>query len=155
MITPKSITTHFYNIKMIIAQYLWMLGSVIIAFLGTIHLVYIFFTNKFLPRNENLEKEMHLISPILTKETTMWKAWIGFNASHSSGAIFIGVINFYLVVKHFSILQTEHFFFLFNITTIGFYVWLAKKYWFKAPLIGISITFICFIVSYILIIINK
>ncbi len=140
---------------MITSQYFWILGSVIITFLGIIHLVYTFFTNKFLPRNENLKKEMHLTSPILTKETTMWNAWIGFNASHSSGAIFIGVINIYLAVKHFSILQTEHFFFLFNITTIGFYVWLAKKYWFKAPLIGISITFICFVVSYILVIINK
>jgi hypothetical protein len=41
-------------------------------------------------------EEMKTSFPILTKKTTMWKAWTGFNASHSSGAMFIGIINFYL-----------------------------------------------------------
>lgn len=138
-----------------IAKYLWIFGSLIITVLGTIHLVYTFFTNKFSPRNEKLENEMKMASPILTRQTTMWKAWIGFNASHSSGAMFIGLINFYLAVKDFTILQSDNFFFIFTILTIGFYVWLAKKYWFKIPLTGIIIAFICFTISYILTIINK
>jgi hypothetical protein len=138
-----------------IAKYLWIFGSLIITVLGTIHLVYTFLTNKFLPRDEKLENEMKMASPILTRETTMWKAWIGFNASHSSGAMFIGLINLYLAVNYFTIFQSDNFFFLFNILTIGFYAWLAKKYWFKIPLTGIIITFICFIISYILTIINK
>jgi len=136
--------------KIMVAKYLWELGSIIIFVLGTIHLLYTFFTDKFSSKNENLITEMKISYPILTKETTMWKAWLGFNASHSSGAIFIGIINFYLAVKYYSWLQTDNFYFLFNILTIGFYVWLAKKYWFKISFIGISITFICFISSYIL-----
>ncbi len=138
---------------MIIAQYLWLFGSLIIAFLGIIHLIYTFFTNKFLPRNEKLAADMKSISPILTKQTTMWKAWIGFNASHSSGAIFIGFLNAYLAFGYFSLFVNDHVFFLFNILTIGFYLWLAQKYWFKIPLIGIALTLICFIVSYILVIV--
>lgn len=138
-----------------IAKYLWLLGSLIITILGTIHLAYTFYTNKFSPRNEKLKGEMKSTNPILTRQTTMWKAWIGFNASHSSGAMFIGLINFYLAVNYFTIFQSDNFFFLFNILTIGFYVLLAKKYWFKVPLTGVTITLICFVVSYILTIINK
>lgn len=138
-----------------IAKYLWIFGSLIITVLGTIHLVYTFFTNKFSPRDEKLKNEMKMGSPRLTRETTMWKAWIGFNASHSSGAMFIGLINIYLAINYFTNFQSDNFFFIFNIMTIGFYVWLAKKYWFKIPLTGITISFICFIISYILTIINK
>jgi len=140
---------------MIIAKYLWEIGSIIIVILGSIHLYYTFFTNKFSSRNERMMGEMKSSSPIITKETSMWKAWMGFNASHSSGAIFIGVINSYLAFQYFRVLQSDNFFFLFNILTIGFYVWLAKKYWFKIPFTGLLMTFICFIVSYILTMINK
>ena len=140
---------------MMLAKYLWEIGSIIIVILGSIHLYYTFFTNKFFSRNEKMIDEMKSPSPVLTKGTTMWNAWIGFNASHSSGAIFIGIINFYLAIQYFTVLQSDNFFFLFNILTIGFYAWLAKKYWFKIPFAGLLMTLICFFVSYILTMINK
>jgi tellurite resistance protein TehA-like permease len=68
--------------KMMLAKYLWEIGSIVIVILGSIHLYYIFFTNKFSSRNEKMIEEMKSSSFILTKETTMWNAWIGFNASH-------------------------------------------------------------------------
>ena len=138
-----------------IAKYLWQAGSILIALLGSIHLYFTFFTNKFSSVNETMIDQMKASSPILTQDITMWKAWIGFNGSHSSGAIFIGVLNFYLALRYFAVLQSDHFFFIFNILTIGFYVWLAKEYWFSAPFTGLAITFICFIVSYILTVVNK
>lgn len=139
---------------MTIAKYLWEIGSIIFAFLGSIHLYYTFFTNKFYSRNEKMVQEMKTSFPILTKDTTMWKAWIGFNASHSSGIIFIGILNCYLAAQYFSVLQSDHFFFIFNILTICFYAFLGKKYWFKIPLTGILIVLACFIVSYISTIVN-
>lgn len=98
---------------------------------------------------------MQTSSPILTKELTMWKAWIGFNASHSAGGIFIGIINLYLANQYFTVLQSDNFFFLFNILTVGFYVWLAKKYWFKIPFTGLAMTLACFIFSYILTMLSR
>ena len=136
------------------AKYLWGLGSLIILLLGSIHLYYTFFSNKFFSKNEGLISEMKNSCPILTKETSMWGAWIGFNASHSIGAMFIGIINFYLALEYFTTLQADHFFFIFNILTIGFYVWLAKRYWFKIPLIGLLISLMCYIISYILTLAN-
>lgn len=138
-----------------IAQYLWEIGSVIITILATLHLYYTFFTNKFSSRNEKMVEEMKTSFPILTRKTTMWNAWIGFNASHSSGAMFIGIINFYLAFNYFAFLQSDHFFFLFSILTMGFYGWLGKKYWFNIPFTGIIISLTCFIASYILVLISQ
>jgi hypothetical protein len=131
-----------------VAQYLWIFGSFVIAFLGSLHLYYTFFSDKFSSRNEKMVAEMKTSFPKLTKETTIWKAWMGFNASHSSGAIFIGVINIYLACFYFKILQEDHFFFLFNLATMLFYAWLGKVYWFKIPFIGILITLACYLASY-------
>jgi hypothetical protein len=136
------------------ARYLWELGSLIIFILGSIHVFYTFFTNKFKSRNEILMSEMKKSNFILTKETTMWKAWIGFNGSHSSGIIFIGVANFYLALKHFQLLMTDDFLVLFTIATLVYYAWLAKKFWFRVPFLGVSLTLICYIVSYVLILMN-
>ncbi len=132
-------------------KYIWVFGSFVFAFLGTAHLVYTFFTNKFSSKTERVIIEMKSSSPILTRDTTMWKAWIGFNASHSSGAMFIGITNMYLMQFYFEILQIDPFYICFNILTVGFYLWLAKKYWFKIPFLGILLTLICYVTTFIII----
>ena len=137
-----------------IIKYIWEFGSLILLVLGSIHLFYTFFTNKFSSKNENLISEMKKSSPVLTNETTIWKAWIGFNASHSSGAIFIGVINLIIATNYFEEFLSNHFYYIFNIITILFYLILAKKYWFKVPFIGILITLICYLSVYIIILLN-
>jgi len=76
----------------------------------------------------------------------MWKAWTGFNASHSSGAIYIGIINLGIAIQYDSVLRSPAFLFL-NVVTGLFYCWLAKTYWFRIPLIGISLGTACFIIS--------
>ncbi len=90
--------------------------------------------------------EMKSSSPILTNDTTIWKAWIGFNASHSSGAMFIGIVNLYLAYYYFEIFTP--FFYGLNILTVGFYLWLAKKYWFKIPFLGILLTLVCYLSAF-------
>ena len=134
-----------------VAKYLWELGSLIMLGLGSIHLFYTFFTNKFKSRNEIVMSEMKKSHFILTKETTFWKAWIGFNASHASGALFIGILNCYLAFRHFQFLTANDFLPLFSIATIIFYAWLAKTFWFRIPLFGILLTLICYLASFILI----
>ncbi|MEO6759927.1 MAG: hypothetical protein ABIO24_10780 [Saprospiraceae bacterium] len=134
-----------------LAKYLWEAGSSVIAVIAGMHLYLTFFTDKFSSHNKKLVADMQSSSPILTKELTMWKAWIGFNASHSSGGIFIGVLNFYLAYQYFDTLQSDHFFFIFNIVTLSFYVWVAQKYWFKTPLRGLIITLGFYVTGYLLV----
>lgn len=136
-----------------IEKYLWIAGSLPFIILGTIHLSYTFFTNKFFSRNRQLNEEMKTSFPVLTKETTMWKAWTGFNASHSCGAIYIGVINLILAIQYFTVIQNPAFLVL-NIVTVLFYLWLAKKYWFRIPFMGILITAGCFFIAAAIILFN-
>ncbi|MDP4264745.1 MAG: hypothetical protein Q8941_19615 [Bacteroidota bacterium] len=130
-----------------LSKILWLSGSAIFLLLGVWHLYYIFFTNKFDPRNKSVMEEMKNTSPRLTDETTMWKAWMGFNASHSAGAIFLGLVNIILAVEYFYVIENSFFLSLLTILTAFFYLWLGKKYWFSIPFTGIFIAVCCFIAS--------
>ena len=135
-------------------KYIWEFGSLIFIILGTVHLVYTFFTNKFSSKNEKAITEMKSSNPILTNETTLWKAWIGFNASHSIGAIFFGVINIY-ILRNFNVtLEDYPFFYILNISIVGFYLWLANKYWFRIPFWGILLTLFCYFFVIIMTLLN-
>lgn len=133
---------------------LMLVGSSIFLVLGTMHLIYTFFTNKFDPYNTDVWKAMNETTPRLTKETTLWKAWIGFNASHSIGAMFFGAATIYIVIFQFSVLVDSAFYVILCLLNALFYLFLARKYWFSVPLIGISISVICFLLATLLIIIE-
>ena len=130
-----------------LSKILWLTGSAIFFILGAIHLYYTFFTTKFDPRKKELIGEMENTSIRLTNETSMWKAWKGFNASHSAGALFIGLANVLLAVKYFYIIEDSFFFSFLTIVASVFYLYLAKKYWFSIPFYGPLIATLCFIIS--------
>jgi hypothetical protein len=75
-------------------------SAAIVLLLGVIHLAYTFRGRKLHPRDPGMFAQMNEVSPVLTRETTMWQAWIGFNASHARGAIFFGLIYGYLALEH-------------------------------------------------------
>jgi len=122
---------------------LWIAGSLPFLLLGGVHLLYTFFTNKFSSRNSAVDEAMKTSHPVLTRQTTMWNAWIGFNASHSSGVIYIGLVNF-LIAVFYPIIITNSLFLCVNLITVVFYLWLGKKYWFGVPFKGILISTCCF-----------
>lgn len=130
-----------------LSKILWLSGSAIFFILGTLHLSYTFFTSKLDPRNKSIIEEMKNTSPRLTDETTIWKAWIGFNASHSAGAIFIGLVNSILAARYFYIIENSILLSSLTILTSVFYLWLGKKYWFSFPFTCILIAVCCFIGS--------
>ena len=134
-----------------IAKYLWEIGSVIIGFMGLTHMYGTLFSNKIQPRNKSLIDEMKTSTLLLTDKLSMWKSWIGFNATHSLGAAFIGIVNFYLAIKYFVFLMSDQLLLLITIAAVGFYVWVANKYWFKVAFVLLLFALLCFITSYILI----
>ena len=130
------------------------MGSAIPFLLGALHLYLTLFTEKLFPRNSTIVQEMKESYPQLTKATTIWKSWIGFNASHSSGAIFFGFINIYLAVAHFDLITSDITIVTLDLTMAGSYCWLAWKYWFKMPLTGMLATSVCYIVAICLFLYN-
>ena len=127
------------------AQTLIILGAAIFGILGTLHLLYTFFTPKFDASDPAVKEAMKATSLILTKDTTMWKAWIGFNASHSLGAMLIAAFYIPLAARHFDLIQEDHWFSLLPVVLGLSYLLLARKYWFKIPFTGILISTVCFI----------
>ena len=120
-----------------LSQILIFASAAIVFSLGTIHLIYTFASNKFLPRDLAIAEQMKQTAPVISRQTTMWRAWIGFNASHSLGAMLFGVVYGYLVVFHFQFLLQAKFLFLVGVLFLGSFVVLAKRYWFSIPLAGI------------------
>ena len=133
------------------AQILLIIGASIFGVLGAAHLIYTFFTNKFEAHDSSVTEAMKGTSPILTKETSIWDAWVGFNASHSLGAMLVAAVYIPLTTSHFNIIQ-QSVWFSFLPTLVGLsYLVLAKKYWFRIPFFGVLISTLCFVGAAVLI----
>lgn len=112
-------------------------SAAIVFTLGTLHLILTFTGPKLRPRDPELEVRMKAVSPVITRETTMWKAWIGFNASHSYGAMLFGAVYGYLALAHSALLfQSVFLATLGGLLLLGYGI-LGKLYFFSVPFRGI------------------
>lgn len=119
----------------------------IILTLAVIHLVYTFWGPTLTPREPALQVSMSQISPVITKETTMWRCWVGFNASHSMGLILFGLVFGFLAIAHGEILFQSPFLLVVGLAMLGGMVVLCRLYFFTVPLIGVSISLACYLGS--------
>ncbi len=133
-----------------IAQWLLILGAAIPGVLGAAHLIFTFFTDKFEAFDSSTANAMKQTSPRISKDTTMWKVRIEFNASHSLGPLIFAAIYIQLSLVNFEMIQQSMWLSLLPVI-VGFaYLALAKAYWFTKPFIGILIATTCFLASFIL-----
>jgi hypothetical protein len=129
---------------------LMVASASIILLLGTVHLIYTFVGPKLRPRDATLEAAMREGHPRITNETTMWRAWIGFNASHSMGAILFGLIYAFLALAHPQLLFGSAYLLAVGFALLLGYLALGKLYWFRVPFAGISIALLCYAGSVVL-----
>jgi hypothetical protein len=129
------------------ARLLMVLSASILLTLGTMHLAYTFWGTSLGPRDPALQVSMSRISPVLTKETTMWRCWMGFNASHSMGLILFGLIYGYLALAHDQLLFRSPFLLLVGLVMLSCLIVVCRLYFFRAPLIGVSISCVFYVVS--------
>src|SRR2546421_11584681 len=112
-------------------------SAAVILLLGLIHLLYTFRGRNLHPRDAQLEARLREVSPVITRETTMWKAWVGFNASHSFGAILFGAVYAYLSLAHGPFLFGSPYLLSVGLLLLLGYVFLGQRYWFSVPFRGI------------------
>lgn len=129
------------------SRILMMSSAGIFFLLGTMHLVYTFFGSKLLPRDPELRASMDAVSPVISSETTMWRAWIGFNASHSMGAMLFGSVYGYLACCHADLLFESVFLLGSGLVMLAGFVLLARTFWFRIPLAGVSVALACYVGS--------
>ena len=109
--------------------------------LGLIHLLYTFHGEKLTPRDPMLQAAMRVVHPVITRETTMWKTWVGFNASHSLGAILFGLVYGYFAIANPAFLFATPFLLAVGAAALASYVALGYAYWFSIPFRGICLSF--------------
>ncbi len=114
-------------------------SAAVIFVLGVMHLVFTFHGPKFDPRDAELKARMMAVSPVISRQTTMWRAWIGFNASHSYGAILFGLVWAYLALARPVFLFQSVFLLALGLLVLVAYVVLARVYWFSIPFRGITL----------------
>ena len=128
-----------------------MVGSAsIVLTLGVVHFVYTFWGPNLTPRERALQVSMSQISPVISKETTMWRCWVGFNASHSMGLILFGLVFGFLAAAHSQLLFRSTFLLVVGLAILGAWVVLCKVYFFSTPLTGVAISLACYIASIVL-----
>lgn len=133
-----------------VASWLIAMSAAILLWLGSIHLYFTFRGRKLQPRDAALQARMQEVSPLLTTQTSMWKAWIGFNASHSHGAIFFGLVYGYLALAHGALLFQSWFLSLVGLAMLAGYVLLAKLYWFSIPYRGLVLATALYIAALVI-----
>lgn len=112
-------------------------SAAVIFLLGAVHLLYTFHGTKLHPRDPELRTRLQQVSPVITRETTMWRAWVGFNASHSYGALLFGSVYGYLALMHSAFLFQSWFLLGLGLVLLMGYAFLGQRYWFSVPFRGI------------------
>ena len=124
-----------------------LLSAGVVLMLGIIHLVYTFSGTKLMPRDPSLQVSMSLTTPVITKETTMWRCWVGFNATHSMALILFGLVFGYLALAQARLLFASWFLLATGMATLIALVVLCRMYFFTAPLLGVGIAWIFYVIS--------
>jgi len=128
-----------------LARLLVSASSLIMLLLGGIHLLYTLMDDKLVPRDPAVREAMNATTLALTSQTTVWRAWIGFNGSHSLCALFFGLLFGFLALAHSELLFGSAFLQLLGVAVLIGFVVLARLYWFSVPFAGVSLALACFV----------
>jgi hypothetical protein len=122
----------------VLATILLSASASIVLVLAGLHLLYTFRGPKLFPRDRALLEKMREVPLVISRQTTIWRAGVGFHASHSFGALLFGALYLYLALESTHFLARSPFLLgLGGAYLLGMAV-LARLYWFNIPFAGIS-----------------
>jgi len=122
-------------------------SAAIILLLGLVHLLYTFRGDQLHPRDPELTAKMMTVSPVITRESTMWRVWIGFNATHSFGLILFGALFGYLAIRHSAFLFHSWFLLALGFALLVGYAAVAKLYFFTSPFRGVVLATVLYVIG--------
>lgn len=130
-----------------LAQVLIVFGAALWGFLGTVHIIYTFFTNKLEPRDPATTAAMKATSPVLTRHTNLWNGWVGFNAGFGLGLLLFGTTYLLLAAGHMTVLDDSPALTWLPVAGGTAQLAIARRYFFHGPFIGVAIATVCFLVA--------
>jgi hypothetical protein len=122
-------------------------SGAVILFLGLLHLLYTFRGAKLAPRDPEVTAKMMAVSPVISRETTMWRVWIGLNATHSFGLILFGALYGYLAIRHSEFLFRSFFLLALGLAVLVSYAVIARLYFFTAPFRGVVLAAVLYLLG--------
>jgi len=135
----------------VLTKYLYIAGCIPFLVLGLLHAAYTiadtYNPKKLIPYKSGVMGLMKESTLAITKETDMWRAWVGFNISHGIGILFFSATYLYLSSLHITFLENSLFLLLAAPTIALAYLILSIKYWFRIPAAGSAIGLLCFIIG--------
>ena len=120
-----------------LASLLLAASALIILTLGSAHLWFTYRGKAFEPRDAALKQRLEEVSPFISRQTTMWRASVGFHASHSAGAMLFGLVFGYLALAQAAVLFASPFLLLLGLVYLVGMAVLGYRYWFSTPFRGI------------------
>ncbi|MDA1349664.1 MAG: hypothetical protein O3A47_12505 [Chloroflexi bacterium] len=139
---------------MAVTQILFIVGALLFMVLGVAHGAYTWIERtrpfRLTPRNPEVRDAMKGSTLAIHPSTNVWRAWLGFNFSHSLGAVTFGVVYLILTVSDFSVITANLLLLGLPVIVSGIYLVLAIRYWFIIPLVGIALGFGCFMMGALL-----
>lgn len=117
-----------------------MLGAAgLLGAFGAVHLLYTYRGNKLEPRDPALRAAMERSNLVITRQTTVWRAGVGFNASHSLGMIALALVYGHLVLVRPDVLAASPFLAGLGLAALLAYLVLARRYFFSIPFRGMAL----------------
>jgi hypothetical protein len=107
--------------------------------LGSLHLTYTYWGPKLLPRDAGVIDAMKATTMVITRETSVWQAWIGFNTTHSMSLILFGLVYGYFALARPDVLIGSPFLQAVGLLTLAAFLVLSRAYFFSIPLAGMAI----------------
>ena len=132
---------------------LLIFGGAIFGVLGALHAVYTLLDlrnpRRLVPADPSVAQAMANSALRLSGgRTDMWRAWIGFNFSHSLGVLLVGALGVWAGYR-IKVLPVDII--VPALTLIGCaYEVLAVLYWFRIPAIGVAVGTGCFAAAWLL-----
>ena len=123
------------------------LSAAIALLLGLVHLLYTFHGSKLHPRDPDLIARMKTDSPRITSQTTIWRVWIGINATHSLCLILFGAVYGYLAICHSEVLFNSSFLLGLGLLLLLAFVALSYLYFFRTPLLGVILATVFYLLG--------
>jgi hypothetical protein len=135
----------------VMAQALEITGASIFLILGMFHGVLtlqdLSNPRTFTPPDEALRQAMEHSSIAINPQTNLWKAWLGFNLSHSLGLVMFGGTFVVIGLFNFGIFAHNYWLQSYALFISAAYLSMSLKFWFDKPAIGSGIALVCFVVA--------
>lgn len=132
-------------------QVLLVVGTSIFVVLGGAHGVLTLrdlrHPRAFTPPDPELRAAMQHSAIAFHPDVNLWRAWVGFNLSHSLGLVMFGGAFVYLGLFHAVVFSQSPLVQSCAMLVSAAYLVMSLRFWFSTPAIGSGMALVCFVLA--------